>query len=112
MAGFWRSVHNAIFIGDRNWAWRRRITIGGAATATACAIHATWFDKDLAHSTMVFTNAVNWFGVCLGAYTAAVVTDAHLSRRAEIDKEEKQWQRQSTETGSSQPSGKGSSEGR
>jgi ABC-type Fe3+-siderophore transport system permease subunit len=78
----WRALSDAIFIGDPNWAWRRRVTFAGCAVALAGVIHATWFDHDIAHASMVMTNSWTAFAATLAIYVGMSTGDDHLKRIA------------------------------
>jgi hypothetical protein len=76
----WRALSNAIFIGDPNWAWRRRATFAGCAVFLAGVAHAIWFDHDIAHASMVMTNCATGFGATLAIYVGMSTGDDHLKR--------------------------------
>jgi hypothetical protein len=79
----WQALGNAIFTGERTWAWRRRMVFAGCAVFLAGVVHSSWFDPDLAHATMVMTNCATGFGATLGIYVGLAVTDDHLKRETE-----------------------------
>jgi hypothetical protein len=76
----WRALGDAIFTGDREWAWRRRVAITSAAVMHACIIDASFFDKDLAHSTMVMSNALQGLTLVMTIYVAGAVVDDKFKR--------------------------------
>lgn len=76
------TLSRAIFTGDKSWAWRRRMSLSGAAVGLAGFCHGTWFDHDIAHASIVLTNAIALFAAAVGAYTGAIVVDDHLKRKA------------------------------
>ena len=70
----------AVFIGDTQWAWRRRIAVSGAGTMLVGILHSIFFDENLAHASMITTNCVTGFGVIMSIYVGGVVGDDHLKR--------------------------------
>jgi hypothetical protein len=79
----WRALSAAVFIGDPNWAWRRRVTFSGCAVFLAGVANAIWFDHDIAHASMVMTNCVAGFGATLAIYATLATGDDHLKRKAD-----------------------------
>ena len=82
MSGFWSSLSAAIFTGDREWAWRRRVAISSAATMLAGIINSAFFDHDLAHATMVMSNCQTGLALVLSIYVAGAITDDKFKRDA------------------------------
>jgi hypothetical protein len=76
----WQTLGSAIFTGNREWAWRRRIAICSAATMHACFIQAAFFDTDLAHATMVMGNALQGLTLVFTIYVAGAVADDKFKR--------------------------------
>ena len=76
----WQALGNAIFTGDREWAWRRRVAITSAVVWHACIIKAAFFDADIAHSTMVMSNAVPGLALVMTIYVGGSIADAKFKR--------------------------------
>lgn len=79
----WQSISNAVFCGDRNWAWRRRVAITTSITFQAGILYAIFWDADLAHATMVMSNCVTGQAGVLAIYVGGGVADDHLKRYKE-----------------------------
>lgn len=77
----WRAFGRSIFVGDRNWAWRRRMAFAGCGTFLAGIFHSIFLDHDIAHASMVMTNCVAGFGATLATYAGLAVADDHLKRK-------------------------------
>jgi hypothetical protein len=79
----WARLGDAIFTGDRAWAWRRRTAFAGCAVFLAGVVNSIWFDPDLPHATMVMSNCVTGFGATFAAYAGLAVADDHFKRETE-----------------------------
>lgn len=79
----WQAMGNAIFTGERSWAWRRRMAFAGCGIFLAGCIHGIWVDPVLEHASMVLTNCITGFGATLTIYVGLAVTDEHLKRETE-----------------------------
>lgn len=77
---WWHRLLDAVFSGDPNWRWRRRITISTALVMHAGLIYSFFFDPDLAHATMVTSNCITGVIAVLTIYVGGGVTDDHLRR--------------------------------
>lgn len=75
-----RALSHAIFTGDREWAWRRRIVLWGCLVYLAGIVNAIWFDRDLAHATMIMGACSTGFAATLATYVGLAVADDHLKR--------------------------------
>jgi len=80
---FWQTLGNAIFTGDREWAWRRRMALASGFTMLACILNSTFWDHDLQHSSMVMTNAIAGLGLVMTIYVGGSIADAKFKRDTE-----------------------------
>ena len=80
---FWSTLSSAIFTGEREWAWRRRIIFVGCALALAGVIQSIWIEKDHAWGAVVMAQCWTAFGATLAVYVGLAVTDDHLKRETE-----------------------------
>ena len=78
-----RSILGAIFVGDVNWAWRRRVAVSTTAVLLAGILNSIFWDHDLAHSTMVMNSCVEGLWLVFTIYVGAAVIDDHMKRRVE-----------------------------
>lgn len=78
----WRALQHAIFTGDRNWAWRRRMTFAGCAVALFGVLHAILWEPDHAWGAVVLTNCCALFGATLTIYAGLATVDDNLKRKA------------------------------
>jgi hypothetical protein len=76
----WGAISRAIFVGDPNWAWRRRVTFVGCTVFLGGIINSIWFDHDPVHSTMVMSNCQVGFLGTLGIYAGFATANDHLQR--------------------------------
>lgn len=79
----WQALANGIFIGDRNWAWRRRVTFIGCAMALAGVAQAVWFEPDHAWGAVVLSQSWTAFGATLAIYAGLAVADDKFKRDSE-----------------------------
>lgn len=82
---FWRLIGHAVFTGDRGWAWRRRVTFAGCATALACVVQATWFETDRQWAAVLLAQSWTAFGATLAIYVGAAGYDDHQKRKLGAD---------------------------
>lgn len=78
-----QALAHAIFAGERNWAWRRRVAITTSFTFQAGILYAIFGDHDLAHASMVMSNCVTGQAGVLAIYVGGGVADDHFKRQAE-----------------------------
>lgn len=72
-----------IFVGDVNWAWRRRVAVSSAAVMLAGILHSIFWDHDMAHATMVMSNCQAGILAILTIYVGGAVWDDHNKRKVE-----------------------------
>lgn len=77
----WQQLADAIFTGDREWAWRRRLALSAGAANISGILNSTFWDHDQAHATMVMSNCQTGLLAVLTIYVAAAVTDDQLRRK-------------------------------
>lgn len=78
-----RTIHHAIFTGDRNWAWRRRMAFLGCGVALYGVLHAILWETDHAWGAVVLTNCWAAFGATMITYAGLATADDHLKRKQE-----------------------------
>jgi hypothetical protein len=81
-----QTLLRAIFVGDPEWAWRRRVTFAGCAVALWGVIHAILFEPDHAWGAVVLTNCWAAFGATLTIYATLATYDKHSERKIEAGK--------------------------
>lgn len=79
-----RAFLNGIFVGDVQWAWRRRVAVTSAAVMLAGIINSIFFDHDLAHATMVMSECMTGISLVFTIYVSGAVADDHFKRRGEV----------------------------
>jgi hypothetical protein len=81
--GVLRSFSSAIFIGDKQWALRRRALFVSLVTMLAGIINSIFFDPVMEHASLVLRECKDGLLVVLGLYVTGVVADDHLKRQTE-----------------------------
>lgn len=76
----WQKLSDAIFTGDREWAWRRRAALASVLVELAGILHSTFFDFEVEHAALVMNSCQAGLATTLGIYVAGAVTDDHLKR--------------------------------
>ena len=79
----WSAIGNAIFTGERSWAWRRRVIFAGCTLALASVVQAVWFEPDHAWGAVVLAQSWTAFGAVLAVYVGGALTDDHFKRESE-----------------------------
>jgi len=70
-----------IFVGDANWAWRRRIAVSGSVVTLLGFLNSIFWDTNLEHGRMVLEYCRDVFLAILTIYVAGAVYDDHSKRR-------------------------------
>lgn len=78
---FWQRFSDAIFTGERSWAWRRRITFAGCIVALASVAKAVWWESDKAWAAVLLAQSWAAFGATMALYVAAAGYDDHQKRK-------------------------------
>lgn len=73
----------AIFVGDANWAWRRRVALSSAAVMLAGILNSIFWDKDLAHATMIMTNCMTGLTLVFTVYVGGAIVDDQYKRKTD-----------------------------
>lgn len=77
----WKTLSDAVFTGERSWAWRRRVTFAGCAMALACVAKAAWLEPDKAWAAVLLAQSWAAFGATLALYAGLSTYDDHLKRK-------------------------------
>lgn len=77
-----RALLAGIFVGDVNWAWRRRVAVCGGVVMLAGILNSTFWDPNLEHARMVMEHCQTGFLAIMTIYVAGACYDDHSKRRA------------------------------
>jgi hypothetical protein len=72
-----------LFPDDGSWVWRRRVAVASSLVMMAGIVNSIFFDRDLAHSTMVMDRCQEGLALVLTIFVAGYVIDSHSRRKAE-----------------------------
>ena len=82
-------ILKAIFVGDAQWAWRRRVALSSAAVMLAGILNSIFWDRDLAHATMIMTNCMTGLTLVFTVYVGGAVWDDNNKRKVDPSQESK-----------------------
>lgn len=82
---FLRTLQSAIFTGDRDWAWRRRIVIVTVAACLAGLARCTYWPMDAVTVALVLGTYKEILVLVIGLYVGGAIADAHLKRKTDAE---------------------------
>ena len=71
----------AIFVGEKSWAWRRRVLFTGCAVALSGVATAQWFTADTAWAAVLLAQSWTAFGATAALYAGLATYDDQKKRQ-------------------------------
>ena len=79
----WRKFLKAVFTGEKDWAWRRRMCFAGCAVFLWATVYSIVWTMDTARMTSILGFVIPAFSATLATYLGFAGYDAHKKRETE-----------------------------